>query len=469
MADDEPAPRRNSARGWGRAALAVVWCLLGPAAAAQELDRARPVPDRLAADRSGVAPIDSGDAFTPARPRAPSFVDDEGFDPSQFPDRPAPTPSGPPPRSTRLRWEGDARVGAGSDSNVFRAERGLAAEGFAEAAAEAELLVKLPGGGELFVEASGETRHHVRRPRADERFAASFLEFFQPVASWLEVGAQNVLEGALLNLLDDDGDLLPRGRFGSFDEEVRGFTVVRPAWSLDDGASRILAAEFGGGWRLKNYEENAGVDSLDYTELRGDTSLRIKLSRRPRSRIKLRYRYRRRDYRELRARTRAGVAEPTAPRLALDRHQVTLTWFQDVALPGSEQSGRLVLSVGGVYNHDTYQGDRSYRELAASARVEWWVVPAWTRLDVIGRALGRDFLVRRTSSGGGRLRHRLLVGTIGLRQRLVELGRRSAPISREGGFDLALYVRATFTLWRSADVGEDYERTVVAGGLELSW
>ena len=138
-----------------------------------------------------------------------------------------------------LRLEARARVALGHDSNVFRSQRRRRGDGFVHAQGEVELLAEFPSGSELFVELSAETRDYFEQGDADEQFGSLFVESFQPLTDWLDAGGQVTIEYSRLNLLNDNGDLLPRGRFGSFDAEPRGYLIWRPLAELavESGAS----------------------------------------------------------------------------------------------------------------------------------------------------------------------------------------------------------------------------------------
>ncbi|MEZ6183410.1 MAG: hypothetical protein R3F62_00175 [Planctomycetota bacterium] len=442
-------PQRPPAtlRAFGPLALLLVGALSGMAQDAGEVDRRVTDPDER---RLGsTAPVDSATPEGELRSR-----EDELFVPEEV-ELPGLPIYRPPQRANQteepsffeqieLRFEARARTGFGSDSNVFRAERGTRADGFVHARGEVELLAEFPSGSELFAEVTAETRNYFHNGDADEQFGSLYLESFQPVTDWLDAGGQVTLEYSRLNLLNDNGDLLPRGRFGSFDAEPRAYLILRPMADV--------ALESGASYRFKDYDENRGVASLDYTEIRFDTSLSVKLSRDPRARVKLKYRFRRRDYRELRARGRSGLIEPDSPRLDLFRHQLSLTFYQEFEV--GEQRVRLIATVGGAYNDDLFQNDRSYREGSLALRAEWWVIPDRTRVDFGLRGVARNFLVRQSTESGGHLRHRLLSVSLGVWQQLGEL-------------PLAVYASGRATVWRSGDVGEDYDRYVGEGGVEV--
>ncbi|HBP17939.1 MAG TPA: hypothetical protein DEA08_09110 [Planctomycetes bacterium] len=441
-------------------------------ASAQEVDRATRGVDRERLPAGKPAPDPA--PVVSSTLRAPSVVEDD-LDPSLFPERIEQQAEPQEPESLlEVEHGGKLWTVGGYDTNVFRSERGTKGDGFGQAHGEAELLLKLPNGGELFLEVAGESLVYSKQNRANEHYVSTFFEYFQVATDWLELGVQNAFEFSRLNLLDDVGDLLPRGRFGSIDEEPRAFVILRPGdpEGLDEGVfhMRDLSFELGTSYRYKDYEENRGVDSLDYQELRFDLSIRYRVARSPRSRLKLKYRFRRRDYRQFRARERDGLIGTFAPTLDLERHQLNLRWTQQIQL--EQFWGRVVVDLGLTYNRDTYRNDRSYREASFSLGLEWWPVKDATRVDVAARGIGRDFLVRRPSQDGGRLRHRLLRFQLGVWQRLwnLEQGWSLEAGTRPGEtLMLAVFGTATATLWRSRDFREDYDRLVVSAGLELSW
>lgn len=367
------------------------------------------------------------------------------------------------PQDDWIRLAGKAQVVGGYDHNVFRSERNLTGDGFSQAHGELEALIKLPTAGELFLQAAGDTLVYFERNRANEHYTSGFVEYYQPISGWLEAGVQNAFEFSRLNLLDDNGDLFPRGRFGSFDEEVRLFAIFSPPPEAGDLTK--LSLELGGSFRLKDYQENTGLESLDYQEQRFDASLRFKISNSPRSRLKLKYRFRRRDYREFRARERGGTVLPGSPRLDLERHQLNLRWTHRATL--ADIPFRVALEGGVSYNRDDYQNDRSYRQASMTVSGEVWPIKNRTRLEVSFRGILRDFLSRQPSGGGGRLHHRLMRVRAQLWQRLWSLNKGDSLA--DNGLTLALFSSFSVTFWRSDDTDEDYDRMLVRGGLEVSW
>ncbi|MGE0712982.1 MAG: hypothetical protein AB7N76_24440 [Planctomycetota bacterium] len=452
-----------------RAPLLLSLVIVAGAARGQELDRATPDPERrrtVSEREAGAAPVASS---TRSVRRAPRVVE-EDLDPDLFPDPDAARPGEPEQEGGRIEVDhgGKLWTAGGYDSNVFRSETGHRGDGFGQAHAETNVQLRFPHGGELFAEIGGETLVYFQRDQADEHYVSAFLEYFQVVTSWLEVGAQNAFEYSQLNLLDDRGDLLPRGRFGSVDEEPRLFLILRPGdpERADEGwlRPRDLSLELGASYRLKDYDENTGVDSLDYVEARLDAALRYRLARSPRAQLKLKYRFRRRDYREFRARERDGLVSAASPHLDVERHQLDLRLTQQIEY--GYLHGRLIADVGLVYNRDDYRNDRSYREVSGTVSCEWWPVQSYTRVDLGVRGIARDFLVRRPTTTGGHLHHRSLRLQVGVWQRLVSADEGARPGETPV---LALFGTAVMTIWRSGDLREDYDRLVVSGGLELSW
>lgn len=448
---------RGQARAWAGSALLLLSLLVlasAPAAAQDEIDR-QDLPERPeSADTAPVRSRDLSGRPVPDQtgPRDPRFIPEDApeFDPSELPDlRRDVDVDDPPPsfwEAITLKHRGRVRLGMGYDTNVFRSDRNRTGDAFGTAEGEAELLMTLPQGTQVFAEIGGEAIAYFERDRASEQFGSAFLELFQPT-KWVDFGLQNAFEYSRQNLLDDNGDLFPRGRFGSSDEELRAYVIARPVSEL--------SFEAGASYRWKDYEENSGIDSLDYEEVRLDGSIGWKIAKEPRTRLKLKYRFRRRAYREFRARARDGTVGPGEGHLDLHRHQVNLTGFQDLRVAG--QQLRLILGVGAAYNIDLHENDRSYREASASAQLEWWPVPQRTKLELGLRAVGRDFLVRHPPGQGGRLQHRLVDVTFGVWQRL-------SP-----QYPLAVWAEVTATRWRSGDPLEGYERFIFQAGIEVFW
>lgn len=199
------------------------------------------------------------DQHLPPGQRDPNFIPEQGVDPSLFPDwTPPPPPQDPVPPSLwdefDLRLDGRLLTTAGYDSNVFRAESSRRDDGFFHARAEGEALLRFPQGSEIVLEVSGDTLLYFQREKANEYFLSTFFEYYHPITDWLDAGFQNTFELSKQNLLDDNGDLFPRGRFGSLDEEPRLYTIFRP--------HQDLSLETGASYRIKDYEENSGVSTL---------------------------------------------------------------------------------------------------------------------------------------------------------------------------------------------------------------
>ncbi|MBL4850226.1 MAG: hypothetical protein JKY65_32255 [Planctomycetes bacterium] len=451
--DRNHGPTMRCRARWGWVSFALLLGLpLG--ARAQEFDRASENPE----SRREAAPITS---WSSGLRVVPAELDLSEFPvaPDEHSIRKAPEPS-----DEWIRLAGKIQAAAGYDHNVFRGEQKLTGDGFGLTHGEAEALIKLPTGGELFLQVAGETLVYLERNRANEYYGSAFVEYYQPVTGWLEVGVQNAFEYSRLNLLDDNGDLFPRGRFGSLDEELRLFTILSAP--IESGELAKLSLEIGSSYRLKDYQENSGLDSLDYRELRFDASLRYKVSAgSARSRLKLKYRFRRRDYREFRARERDGAVGVMSPHLDLERHQLSLRWTHRTAI--EDVKVRFAAEAGLSYNRDDYANDRSYRQASMTLSAEVWPIANTTQIEVSLRGIARDFLSRQPSGGGGRLHHRLIRVRGRVWQRLWTS--QGADSLANTGVTLAVFTAFSVTFWRSDDSGEDYDRMLFRGGLELSW
>ncbi len=407
-------------------------------------------------------------------PDRPSMMDPLGGGPATFdPSDEAPSPDAPPtppapkapapadqPPSTgpatepspldeiEVKSNGKLRLELGYDSNVFRSDHGRVGDGFFHGYGEAEVRIDFPDQSEIYASVSGEGFQYFRQPIADETYAGAFVELYHPINSVFDIDVQNDFEYSAQNLLDDNGDLLPRAKFDSYDEGGRVTLIAH--------ASQQLSFELSGGARIDEFEDDPGLPSLSYWEARGSAGLRYKPWKN--GRFRLRYVFRDRRYFSLPANLRDGTLDPDDPKLELQRHQVIAGLSQRLDLGPTLFIAQLSYTF--TYNKDTFQNDRTYIESSLSAHVEWWPVPEWTQFVLDVRAGDRLFAVRRTlqrgeTEFGTRLEQSYLEMTLSASQKIVH------HISIVG--DLSWY------LYHSTDVNSNYARFVVQGGIEASW
>jgi hypothetical protein len=348
----------------------------------------------------------------------------------------------------QFKADGKAHLELGYDSNVFRAETGRRGDGFFHGYGEAELTITFPGERELSASVSGEAIQYFHQGVANETYADSFVTYYQPLSSVFAVEVQNSFEYSAQNLLDDNGDLLPRAKFDSYDEDAR-------ATLLAHLGSRV-SLELSGGGRYNAFEDNPGLPALTYYEARGSGGIRVKPW--ADGRFRVRYVFRDRRYTELPANVRDGTNVPGDPLLELYRHQVITTFAQKVDVFGMRFVGQLGYTL--TYNLDLFQNDRTYREDALTARLEWWPFPDWSELAFDLRASNRDFLVRRTLQRGNpafgtRLEQSYIEMTLSASQKIIE--------------HVSIVGELSWYLYHSTDVRASYERFVAQGGIEASF
>jgi len=385
--------------------------------------------------------------------------------PEPKPGAPAPTESPSSPDDIVIKANGRVRLELGYDSNVFRAERGASGDGFFHGYGEAQVLVTFPEERELFASVSGEGLYYFKDPIANETYASTFVDYYHPLSPIFDVDVQNTFEYSAQNLLDDNGDLLPRAKFDAYDEEARATLIAHlgPRVSL----------ELSGGGRFKSFEDNPGLPSLSYWEARGSAGIRYKVW--TDGRLKVRYVFRERQYTDLPANLRDGTSVAGDPKLELQRHQIVTTFSQRAELFGMRFVAQLGYYV--TYNKDTFQNDRSYMEHSVSAHLEWWPIATWTAFDFDVRGGDRSFLVRRTlvrtdPRFGTALEQSYCEITISAWQRLLGPPTRGPDgdfTSAERGLCLALVGDVSWYLYHSTDIRSSYGRFVVELGLEASF
>jgi hypothetical protein len=444
----------------GRASLGVALVLAAAGAARAQDREPEALDDRLG--RGGHQGT-GANAATPER-----LVTDEAFrqappspydyeDEAPAPDAPAgsapgkgePAPQGEAGNRSVLdgietQFDGRIRLEMGYDSNVFRSERGHSGDSFFHGLGEGNALVRFPGESELWVNGVAEGFHYLDFGLADEMYASCFADYYHPLGSIFDLDFQNTVEYSRQNLLDDNGDLLPRQKYNAIDEEFHAAVIAH--------LGKWLSWDAGAGYRVKHFDPTVGLPSLDFQEIRGDTGLKWKIPWWPDGRLKVRYIFRDREYFEFQAALRNGTSTPSDPKLELQRHQVKTTYSQKVEL--FDMVFTAALGYTFTYNQDTFQNDRSYREHAISFRLEWWIVKEWTKLEFELRAGTRSFLVRRTILDQP-LRQRYLDVSMLFSQKIIE--------------HLSLVGELGWYIYHSDDPGDSYGRLLVQGGIEASF
>lgn len=286
--------------------------------------------------------------------------------------------SGRTPAEASWRFDVAARAELGYDTNVFQTD---SATGDAFTRLGGSASVKREGGRDRVSGRFGAARKlYSRFSRADE------LEGLLDVSASRDLG--DVVAGLAgsasyldLRLLDREGNLLPRTTFGSFSNRVLTFADVRLGKNLYLGAQAA--------YRLKDYEETAGLPSLDYGEWSAEAGLTRYLP--GRSSIRLQGSWEERVYDERLAADAEGLLEPGNPELRLRRLEgearLRKRWGED---------GFLQAQVALRESADLFRGELTYLQrsgsLAARHSLSSWLVAVNAAL------IDRDFELRR--SGG---------------------------------------------------------------------
>lgn len=149
----------------------------------------------------------------------------------------------------------------GVDSNVFLSD----ANGGTNQEPQSSTFIQTNLAGELGSDSSrpyrlgwsfhGLHKHYLRFGEADKLFADSALAYRYAATPSLLIGVVQTFSYAKLQLLDTEGNTLPRDRFIAYSNEVRGYSQ----WLAS--RSRLT---LGGGVRQKDISEVAAVDSIDH-------------------------------------------------------------------------------------------------------------------------------------------------------------------------------------------------------------
>ena len=444
---------------------------------------------RRGAPRSlGTPPSPTARVFTPSRAATPASSPSRAWTPRASPTWTPPPPAElePPSLFDELRLsEGRSTTGwPGLTTATCSAPRPPPDRATASSARNAEAdrpgqAEECPAGPRCFLEVTGETLLYLRAtPRTPTRTSSRLVHwrYFQPAHRPGSTWGSRTRSSGRASTCSTTTATCSRGagsarwtksRPAVRDHEPAGQRRRRQLLEVAQPRTRGRAPA----WRLKNYEENSGVDSLDYQELRGDAWRSATGSPGDRahgSRCKLPVPPPRLPGvpGAERASGTIGVAPNSRKPRPVQRHQLNLSaYFQE------HQGGRRVPGPPDrrrrrrLQPATCFENDRSYREASALAsRAEWWILiraldaprPGgapwpWPATSSSANASGRD-----TSGNdvprGGRLRspppaapRRALAATP------AHLLRRGRPRSEQLRLHPAAFTDASITVWRSGD------------------
>lgn len=143
----------------------------------------------------------------------------------------------------------------GTDSNVFLSNQQPQSSTFVQTTLGAELGSDSSRAHRLSWSLQGLHKHYFRYDEADKLFADSALAYRYAAGPSLLFGLVQTFSYAKLQLLDTEGNTLPRDLFVAYSGDVRGYTQ----WL---GARSRLTV--GAGLREKDITEVAAVESIDH-------------------------------------------------------------------------------------------------------------------------------------------------------------------------------------------------------------
>ncbi|MEO5657457.1 MAG: hypothetical protein ABIO65_00730 [Nitrospiria bacterium] len=163
-------------------------------------------------------------------------------------------------------------------------------------------------------------RHYLRLGDADKLTADTAIAYRYAPASFLLLGLVPSVSYARLQLLDTEGNTLPRGLFASYRGETRVYAQALA------GRTRVT---IGGGVRRRDINEIPDLNtpsgpvpfaSLDHQGYFAETEAAYQSRR---AALDLSYEYGVMHYAELRANSRTGVQLPANPKLSLIQHTIS--------------------------------------------------------------------------------------------------------------------------------------------------
>lgn len=247
----------------------------------------------------------------------------------------------------------------GVDSNVFLSDtnagsgRQPQSSTFIQTSLGAELGTDSARAHRLGLSLQGLYKHYFRFGEADKLFVDSALAYRYAAAPSLLFGVVQTFSYAKLQLLDTEGNTMPRDRFIAYSGEVRGYSQ----WLAS--RSRLT---LGGGVRQKDISEVAAVDSIDHN---GYFAYLDGLHRLRMVDIGLGYEYTVIHYEALRAAFRDSTTSTANPLLTLIQH----TGRSQVAVRIAKWA-RVSLDGQARWTHDPFEDELTYRQFDVQPRGE---------------------------------------------------------------------------------------------------
>lgn len=306
--------------------------------------------------------------------------------------------AGPPLASAASGGSHLAATGAfGVDDNVFLSDRNPGQTPQTSRFIQTNLNALVASDGarphRLTWTLRGWYRHYLRLGDADKLTADTAIAYRYAPAPFLLLGLVPSGSYARLQLLDTEGNTLPRGLFASYRGEARVYAQALA------GRTRVT---IGGGARRRDVNEIPDLDtpsgpapfaSLDHQGYFAETEAAYQSRR---AALDLSYEYGVMHYAELRANSRTGAPSPANPKLSLVQHTVrshVRRSLWDAVRASLEGQLRWTL--------DPFEDDLSSRQIDGGARTDIrlpfgirWTTGATHRV--------RTYLERRAAPGAQR-------------------------------------------------------------------
>lgn len=332
----------------------------------------------------------------------------------------------------------------GVDSNVFLSNQQPQSSTFIQTALGAELGSDSARAHRLGWSVQGLHKRYFRYGEADKLFIDSALAYRYAASPSLLFGVVQALSYAKLQLLDTEGNTLPRDRFIAYSGEVRGYSQ----WLAT--RSRLTV---GTGLRKKDINEVADqadvtFESLDhegyFAYLDGVHRLRM-------VDIGFGYEYGVLHYDELQAASRDSSPAPDNPLLTLIQH----TARSQVAVRFAGRA-RVSLDVQARWTLDTFEDELTYRQFDVQPRGE--VRLPFKLLLSGGTAYRIRAYAERTGGGQAAADQR--------RERFLQA---DASLRRPWTEHLSLIAQAQFIRKTSNVPGDEFRERIYALGVSLAF
>jgi hypothetical protein len=259
-------------------------------------------------------------------------------------------------------------VASGADNNVFLSETDTQRSLFLQTTLRASVETDGTQAQRLSWTLRGLSKHYLQYGEADKLFGDSVAAYRYALHRSMLLGLIQSASYTQVQLLDTEGNTLPRERFVAYAHELRGYIQALPTLGTH--------ATFGGGIRYKDIKETADSPALSFPSLdhRGYFVTAEAGYRRGSRRADLSYEYAVTQYDETQANNQwtnrqgtslTGTRLATNPQLDLVQHTVRAnlgrSWTRWIAA-SIEGQGR--------WNIDPFEGDLTYRQWDGKTQVD---------------------------------------------------------------------------------------------------